>query len=476
MGEIVAMPRTHRREARQGFRVVRAVVGLVALVLTSGCATIFNEPINAPLAAGQMPAPLVAPDVRGDTTIALAFSGGGTRAAAFAYGVLRGLDRMRGPDGRSNLDRVVFVSGVSGGSVTAAYFGLKGRAALTDFRERFLIRNAEEDLSTSVNLRLLVRGISGGVNDAGKLPVWLDRNLFDNATLGDLFAPGKPIVWINASDLYNRTPFHFSPPVFAALCSDASRYPLSHAVAASAAVPVAFAPIVLETFPDACTAPLPPWVERVLGDRAGSAQARAFAQAVMRYRDPGQVRYVKLVDGGLTDNFGLSGLVIARAIADTPYMPFTPDRAVQMSRLVFIVVNSGRAPEGDWARSVDGPSGAALLNAVTDTAIDSAVRSGFDAFRLSIREWEEATRKWRCRLSAAEARRLGAPPGWRCGQLKFEIAEVSFDQLEAQRAALVSAVPTRFNLPVEQVDMVIEAGTDAILAHPAFRERMARAR
>jgi NTE family protein len=473
---MLAESKAGREDAPKCGRAVCAAVGFVALVLTSGCATIFNEPINAPLAAGQIPAPMVAPDVGGDTTIALAFSGGGTRAAAFAHGVLRGLERMRGSDGRSNLDRVIFVSGVSGGSVAAAYFGLKGRAALTDFRERFLIRNAEEDLSTSVNLRLLVRGISGGVNDAGKLPVWLDRNLFGNATLGDLFGPGKPIVWINASDLYNRTPFHFSPPVFAALCSDARRYPLSHAVAASAAVPVAFAPIVLETFPDACTAPLPPWVERVLGDRAGSAQARAFAQAVMRYRDPGQIRYVKLVDGGLTDNFGLSGLVIARAIADTPYMPFTPDRAVQMSRLVFIVVNSGRAPEGDWARSVEGPSGAALLNAVTDTAIDSAVRSGFDAFRLSIREWEEATRKWRCRLSAAQARRLGAPPSWRCGHVKFEIAEVSFDQLEPRRAALVSTVPTRFNLPVEQVDLVIEAGTDLILAHPIFRERMTLAR
>ncbi|MDQ2080861.1 hypothetical protein RA307_11770 [Xanthobacteraceae bacterium Astr-EGSB] len=104
------------------------------------------------------------------------------------------------------------------------------------------------------------------------------------------------------------------------------------------------------------------------------------------------------------------------------------------------------------------------------------MRSGFDAFRLSIREWGEATRKWQCRLSAAQARRLGAPPGWRCSHVKFEIAEVSFDQLEPRRAALVSTVPTRFNLPVEQVDLVIETGTDPILAHPIFRERMALAR
>jgi NTE family protein len=160
-------------------------------------------------------------------------------------------------------------------------------------------------------------------------------------------------------------------------------------------------------------------------------------------------------------------------------MPFTPDKAVQLSRLVFVVVNAGRAPEGDWARSVEGPSGAALLNAVTDTAIDSSVRSGFDAFRMSIADWQDATRKWRCRLSAAEAKRLGAGPNWRCSNIKFEIAEVSFDQLDAARRTAVEAVPTRFNLPSEQVDLIADAGSDLVLAHPAFSgggRRVARAR
>ncbi len=388
-------------------------------------------------------APLTTPEVSGDTAIALAFSGGGTRAAAFAFGTLRGLDRLPTKDGKSYLDRVVFVSGVSGGSVTAAYFGLKGRDALTDFRERFLIRNAEEDLRTSVNLRNIAQGLSGGVNDASRLSGWLDRNLFDNATLGDLLQPGKPIIWINASDLFNRTPFLFSPVTFAALCSDITRYPLSYAVAASAAVPVAFVPIVLESFPAACATPLPPWVDRVLADRNSGAQVRAFAKALTRYREAAEVRYLKLADGGITDNFGLSGLVIARAAAEKPYTPLTPDRAVRLRRLIFVVVNAGQAPEGDWARTVEGPTGAELLNAVTDTAMNSAVRSGFDAFRLSIREWEAIIRKWRCSLPAAEARRLGASSDWHCSNIRFEVTEVGFDQFDPQRSAKLSSIPTR---------------------------------
>ena len=160
-----------------------------------------------------------------------------------------------------------------------------------------MIRNAEEDLYTNVNLRNIARGLGGGVNDASKLSGWLDRNLFDHATIGDLLQPGKPIIWINASDLYDRTPFLFSPVTFGALCSDITRYPLSQAVAASAAVPVAFVPIVLESFPAACATPLPPWVDRVLADRNAGAQVRAFAEALTRYRDAEQVKYLKLADG-----------------------------------------------------------------------------------------------------------------------------------------------------------------------------------
>jgi NTE family protein len=441
----------------------------LCLMLLAGCST-FNVPVNTPVGDGSKPmSQLTTPDVGGDTAIALAFSGGGTRAAAFAYGVLRGLDRLPTKDGKSYLDRVVFISGVSGGSVPAAYFGLKGRAALADFRERFLIRNAEEDLRTDLNLRNIAQGLSGGVNDATRLSGWLDRNLFDNATLGDLFQQGKPIIWINASDLFNRTPFLFSPVTFAALCSDIRKYPLSQAVAASAAVPVAFVPIVLESFPAACATPLPPWVDHVMADRNTGAQVRAFAEALTRYRDSQQIRYLKLADGGITDNFGLSGLVIARAAAEKPYMPLTPDKAVRLRRFIFVVVNAGQAPRGNWARTVEGPAGAELLNAVTDTAMNSAVRSGFDAFRLSIREWEEAIRKWRCRLPAAEARRLGAPSDWRCSNIRFEIAEVGFDLFDSQLAAKLSSIPTRFKLATEDVDLLIQSGGDAILNHPNFK-------
>ena len=119
----------------------------------SGCAAleVHNAPVNRPLTGNAAAALAMGRDNTSgsdDLMVGLAFSGGGTRAAAFSFGVLTEIERTRVP-GRAGscslLDRVNFISGVSGGSVLTAYYGLKKRAALEDFRERFLLRNAEED-------------------------------------------------------------------------------------------------------------------------------------------------------------------------------------------------------------------------------------------------------------------------------------------------------------------------------------------
>jgi hypothetical protein len=113
---------------------------LLSFILLSytSCAT-FNTPANTPVAYGTSPmAQLATPDRDGDTAVGLAFSGGGTRAAAFAYGVLRGLDQLPTTGGKRYLDRVVFVSGVSGGGRSLRLiFGLKAVQLLTTFVSAF---------------------------------------------------------------------------------------------------------------------------------------------------------------------------------------------------------------------------------------------------------------------------------------------------------------------------------------------------
>jgi NTE family protein len=444
------------------------VLGLLGL---GGCASIHNDPVNVAAAGGVLgPAPIdfEAGGADDSTVIGLSFSGGGMRAAAFSYGVLTAMDAVPAGGRFSMLDNVEFISGVSGGSVTAAYFGLTKRAGLADFRERFLLRNAEESLDTRLSVATLSRALAGGINDSTGFPRWLDSNLFKGATFAQLYASGRPRVFINASDIYNRTPFVFEPAVFSAMCSDLGAYPLADAVAASAAVPVAFAPVVIQTFPGRCNAPLPPWVTRARDNPNPSPMLKSFARALTRYHD-GAMPYIKLLDGGLVDNFGLAGLSIARLSADTAYGPLTPKQAVRLRRLLILVVDAKTGVSGNWINTVEGPSGVDLVKAAADTAIDASVNTSFTAFTAIMNDWQATLARWRCGLSAADRARFGAGPGWNCRDLRLFVGRVGFDQLEPGRAAELEQIPTRFQLPPEQVDAVTAAGRDALLANATFR-------
>ena len=441
-------------------------------VALGGCATIRNEPINIPLAADAAPveASRAIPTNGDDLVIGLAFSGGGTRAAAFSYGVLSEFDRTAAGPVRSNsplLDRIDYVSGVSGGAVTAAYFGLKGRAALSDFRERFLLRDAEESLRTPFMPVSVIRAYEGGVNDAQQFPRWLDENLFRGATFKELDAAHRPRVLINASDVYNRTPFVFNETTFKAICSDLNSYPIASAVAASAAMPVVFAPIVLTSYANRCRANIPNWITSAQNNAAAPPLLKELASAIARYRD-GSVPYIKLLDGGLVDNYGLSGFTVARLSAETPYGPLTAQQAIKVRRVLFLVVDAGRGPSGDWAQSAEGPTAPEIVRAAADTAIDSSARASFTAFDQTMSEWRDSLVRWRCSLSPTARRNYAAVARWDCRDLKFFVGRINFEQLGTPRALALNSIPTRFKLSPEDVETLIAAGQDALRANSTF--------
>src|SRR6185369_2151330 len=146
---------------REGYmRVIRrwrrspmcALAVLATVVLLAGCAT---RPVNPRLAEAS-------PD-KGytfqtrqkhfksqDNLVILAFSGGGTRAAAFSFGVLEFLRRTEavGPNGNRVrlLDAVDVITGVSGGSFTALAYGLYGDKLFAEYEQRFLKRNVQGEL------------------------------------------------------------------------------------------------------------------------------------------------------------------------------------------------------------------------------------------------------------------------------------------------------------------------------------------
>jgi NTE family protein len=236
----------------------RASIAIIVLVVVVGVATIFVEPAyrNEPLKAWD-------PEVgyrhtfawdqyvegSDDMLFAIAFSGGGTRAAAFGYGVLEELrDTTISIDGeqRRLLDEVDWVSGVSGGSFIAAYYSLYGDRIFEDFEERFLKRDVRKDLIFELAKPTnWIRLLSARFNRSDLAAEFYDREIFGGGTFGDIERAGGKKAVINATDVSTGNPFFFVQDQFDFICSDLSSFPVGRAVAASAAVPVAFPPVTL---------------------------------------------------------------------------------------------------------------------------------------------------------------------------------------------------------------------------------------
>ena len=448
---------------------IRLALGALALGLC-GCATSgFNAATNVPVTK-DTPRGMDAPvDILGENNIALSFSGGGLRAAAFAHGVLEALAETKTATGDLS-DDVAFISSVSGGSITAAHFGLYGRAGLAGFRENVLLRDFESEMNLSLSPANVVRLLNGGLNLKESLGDSLDRHVFHNATFADLYRHHKPDVRIHATDLYNRVSFPFIPRVFSILCSDIRSYSVSDAVVASMAVPLVFAPVVVRAYPDSCNEPLPAIFEKIKADPDSPRALKALEKGLSSYRDPSRVRYVKLVDGGVSDNFGVATISISRAVLGTPYAPMSERDAVKVRRLLFIVVDASRGPNGDWAQHEEGPSGVDLALLVTDAATDSSSRFAADSFGAMLHEWRDSLVQFRCGLGRDEVARLGGPKDWHCEDVRFYLAFLSIDRLQADDRALLEAIPTRLTLSAAQIDAAIQAAKRGTLALPRLRQ------
>lgn len=122
---------------------------LLFVLLAGGCTStgkIDNEPVSQLPIGGERYSASHYSKQRpiGDTLMLLAFSGGGTRAAAMSYGVLEELRDARYPSEGQDvrlLDEVDRISSVSGGSFTSAYYGLFGDQIFEDFKDVFLYKD-----------------------------------------------------------------------------------------------------------------------------------------------------------------------------------------------------------------------------------------------------------------------------------------------------------------------------------------------
>src|SRR5215510_14727402 len=253
-----------------------------------------------------------------DALVLLAFSGGGTRAAALSYGVLEELRRtpivVKGHQ-HSLLDELDVIAGVSGGSFTALAYALYGERLFHEYQQRFLKRNVQGELIKRIfNPTSWPRLASDRYGRSELAADYYDEILFGGATFGDLIPLGAPVTVVTGTDLSTGARFEFSQDTFDLLCSDLGSVRLSRAAATSSAVPVVLSPVTYRNYGGKCNAMLPIWVQDVANTEHA---ARPVGRALRRYRDFKALEdsanrpYLHIVDGGVSDNLGLRGMLEA---------------------------------------------------------------------------------------------------------------------------------------------------------------------
>ncbi len=407
--------------------------------------------------------------------LVLTFSGGGTRAAALAYGVLEQLAQTEitlGGRKRNLLDEVDAISAVSGGSFTAAYYGLFGWKIFEDFETRFLKKNVQNDLVLeTLDSENWFRLFSSKFGRSDLAAEYYDRNIFEGKTFGDILAQGGPLILINATDLVLGSHFTFTQDMFDLICSDVNRFPVSRAVAASSAVPGLLTPITLYNYAGTCSYEPADWMKKALEEPAISRRRPQLAQNFYSYLDSKKRPYIHLIDGGPSDNLGLRGAIdrmnpMGDIWPSLQYMHWENTRKV-----VFILVNAEKETitESDQLEST--LTSGQVLKYITNIPITRFNFETIELFKENARKWIEDIRSQRCRARKSEKpaeSSAGAPDP--CADIEFYLVEVDFDSLpDKGERAYFKDLPTSFHLSFEAVDLLRAAGRRVLIRSPEFQ-------
>ena len=461
-------------------------LGLCLMSVLAGCAT---RPVNPPITQADpnkgyryTTRQEHATNKTKENLVILAFSGGGTRAAAFSYGALEALRRIEvvGPKGNKArlLDEVDVITGVSGGSFTALAYGLYGEKLFDIYETAFLKRNVQGEIIG----RVLNPGNWGALSSTGwgrsEIAAQLyDEILFHGATFADLDRGSGPFIVATTTDIATGIRVGFNQGIFDILCSDLDAVPLSRAAAASSAVPFALSPVTINNYGGTCHFTLPPFLAAFSdAEKAPRPAARVLTQTrdLESYEDPNKP-YIHLVDGGLSDNLGLRGVLEALEELSAVHALGRPTPFDDVKRIVFFVVNSLSVPDTHWDDSESPPNNFVLLIKATGVPIDHYSYDTVETLRDMIAEWQKMrelrnSTAFKANKDPAIAALLRTP------NVELYAIDVSFSKLkDKDERAYLNDLPTSFVLPPEAVDRLRAAAGRIILDSPDFQRLLKEA-
>lgn len=417
---------------------------LAVLVLLGGCATYTP---NARLQRfdrnyGYRFTNIAAIADQDETFVILAFSGGGTRAAALSYGVLQELARTKIHSGSGTLlDEVDAISSVSGGSFTAAAYALGGAMPLDRFERDFLRHPVQRDLLfAALNPRNWPRLLSPRFSRSDLATEYYDRHIFQGKRFADL--PRKrPYIVLNATEIDLGSRFEFTQEQFDSICSDLDALQIARAVAASSAFPLLLTAVTLHNYSGTCRYQEPEWVANAMDDQFVNPTRFRTAIELRSYSDP-ERRFIQLMDGGLADNIGLRGPLRALSSNDPGFSVVRLMNRGRVKRVVVIDVDAEKGSPVTLDRTESQPTVVQVLNAVSSTPMANYSFDTLELLRQSISAWNKD--------------QAVSPEGLR--QITFYRVHVAFASLPAVERKFFDDLPTSFSLTNAQIDALLAVG------------------
>ncbi|MGB6222469.1 patatin-like phospholipase family protein, partial [Haloferula sp.] len=343
---------------------------------------------------------------------------------------------------------VDFISSVSGGSFTAAYYGLYGEKLFTDFEDEFLRANVQGKLTKSLLNPIHWFGSKGRTQRAIE---YYQKSLFHNATFADMQKPDLPMIVINSSDLAEGVRFSFIQEYFSFLGSDLLSFPVARAVAASSAVPVVLNPVVIENYPN------PPggdfrWPANTAAKMRKDSNFRLLYNGLQSYNDKETRKYIHFVDGGITDNTGLRAISDIVAISGGPAALQNKTRIRTPRHVVFLAVNASTEKASELDESNKEPSVLTAMNAATNVQLRRYNTDSIEMARNELYSWAATMSKSGRRVTP-------------------HFIEIDFEDVQqAQMRLFLNKIPTSFSLTNEQVDALIKNGRGILRENSDYKK------
>ena len=406
----------------------------------------------------------------------LTFSGGGTRAAALSYGILKTLaDTRIVVDGKQRrlLDEIDVISSVSGGSFTSAYYGLFGDRIFEDFEAKFLKRNVEGELAVRIlSPSSWPKLMSSYYARSDLAAEYFDKILFEGKTFNDFQWPELPLIAINATDIALGTQFTFLGMQFAPICADLSSYPVSRAVTASAAVPGPFSTIVLKNYAGTCDYQLPEWAAKAIRDRSINVRRYQDAITLNSYIDAEKHAYIHLSDGGLSDNLGVRLILNYTAQTENIWQQMEALNLQNTNKLAIIVINARNQMRTDFTKQRQSAPIINTIGLISSIPLDRYSFDTLELLRRNINGWQKTISARRCerpKNMVGEKKQDSSSLERDCAA-KTYLIEISLDQIAnpSERRDLLG-LQTSFDLKEGDIDRLTAAARELLADSVEFQ-------